>query len=259
MLVSVAYSDVILLDKRWIHVIRSVRSDSVCTGGQSCRASGRARPAHNTNNICGYGGKVRGKVKWFSAEKGFGFIVGEDDVERFFNVRGIQGADLPNNGDLVEFEHKAAQKGPRAVNVRIVERATSTSERRDDRVECGSCGRKMVPRLITYQGEPQKSVCPFCGAVYRSFGSCFIATAVYGDYEAAPVQVLREFRDGVLKKTSIGRELVKFYYRRSPPIARWLAQRPRTAVAVRLLLDGVVLCIRGIRYSKRELVRQENS
>jgi cold shock protein len=45
------------------------------------------------------------------------------------------------------------------------------SDRTDDRIKCPSCDKKIIPRLITYQGEPEKSVCPFCGATVRIFGS----------------------------------------------------------------------------------------
>ncbi len=39
----------------------------------------------------------------------------------------------------------------------------------DDRVLCKSCGRRMVPRLITYQGDIQRTVCPFCTETYEDF------------------------------------------------------------------------------------------
>jgi hypothetical protein len=52
----------------------------------------------------------------------------------------------------------------------------------------------MVPRIITYRGSPQKSVCPFCGETYKTFG-CFIATAVCGDYYAPEVIAIRRFHD----------------------------------------------------------------
>jgi hypothetical protein len=51
-------------------------------------------------------------------------------------------------------------------------------------------------------------------------GSCFIATACYGDYDAAEVLILRKYRDEILLKTIIGRTIVWFYYLLSPPIAR---------------------------------------
>lgn len=42
-------------------------------------------------------------------------------------------------------------------------------ERQDDRVCCGNCGRRMVPRLVFYHGEVQRSVCPFCAGTYEDF------------------------------------------------------------------------------------------
>jgi len=40
-------------------------------------------------------------------------------------------------------------------------------------VHCHDCNRAMVPRVITYYGQPLKSVCPFCGSTFASFPSGF--------------------------------------------------------------------------------------
>ncbi len=39
----------------------------------------------------------------------------------------------------------------------------------DDRVICPTCGKRMVPRLITYQGIVERTVCPFCAQTYQDF------------------------------------------------------------------------------------------
>ena len=64
-----------------------------------------------------------GIVKWFNAEKGFGFITPDDggrDV--FVHYSGIEGTGYRslNEGDRVEFESEADLKGPKAVAVRVV-------------------------------------------------------------------------------------------------------------------------------------------
>ena len=38
-------------------------------------------------------------------------------------------------------------------------------------VDCPECHRIMVPRVITYYGQPTKSICPFCGATLAKFPS----------------------------------------------------------------------------------------
>jgi hypothetical protein len=53
----------------------------------------------------------------------------------------------------------------------------------------------------------------------KSSGGCYIATAVYGSYDAPRVLTLRRFRDEVLASSSAGRWLIRVYYRVSPVIA----------------------------------------
>ena len=71
---------------------------------------------------------MEGQVKWFSEQKGFGFIVGDDGEERFFGVRDITGVDLPHNGDVVMFEPADGAKGPKATHVTITLRSFSILE-----------------------------------------------------------------------------------------------------------------------------------
>ncbi len=178
-----------------------------------------------------------GKVKWFSPEKGYGFLFGDDGQEYHCSVRDIQGADLPNNGDRVSFESVAGSKGLRATQVRILERAQSGQDARDERVVCAHCGKKMVPRIAMHYGKPTGSFCPFCGKKHKNFRECFIATAVYGDAMAPEVCALRRFRDQRLMPYRLGRAAVRGYYRISPPVAHWLSEHPRAARRVRVPLD----------------------
>lgn len=69
---------------------------------------------------------------------------------------------------------------------------------------------------------------------------CYIATAVYGSYQAYEVLKLRKFRDEVLAKSYMGRLFIKTYYVISPPIANWLKDAHRANAFVKRILDGFV-------------------
>jgi len=61
----------------------------------------------------------KGTVKWFNAEKGFGFISvpGEDDVFVHFSAIQSEGYKTLEEGQEVEFEVVQGAKGPQAANV----------------------------------------------------------------------------------------------------------------------------------------------
>ena len=61
----------------------------------------------------------QGTVKWFNAEKGFGFIEieGENDVFVHFSAIKQEGYKSLEEGQEVEFEIVEGDRGPQATNV----------------------------------------------------------------------------------------------------------------------------------------------
>lgn len=63
---------------------------------------------------------MQGKVKWFNAEKGYGFIEREDgagDVFVHYSAITMEGFKTLNEGDVVSFEIVEGARGPQAANV----------------------------------------------------------------------------------------------------------------------------------------------
>jgi CspA family cold shock protein len=61
---------------------------------------------------------MKGKVKFFNQNKGFGFIAGEDGKDYFVHQTGLnQGVTLDEN-DSVTFDVEQGERGPKAVNVK---------------------------------------------------------------------------------------------------------------------------------------------
>jgi len=63
-----------------------------------------------------------GVVKWFNADKGFGFITQDGGPDVFVHFSAIDGSGYRNleENDKVEFEVTAGPKGPSAANVRRI-------------------------------------------------------------------------------------------------------------------------------------------
>ena len=76
------------------------------------------------------GNVVKGKVKWFNAEKGYGFISREGDPDIFVHFSAIQqeGYKSLREGEEVEFELVQSERGPQAQHViRVAGRADEVS------------------------------------------------------------------------------------------------------------------------------------
>jgi cold shock protein len=67
---------------------------------------------------------TQGTVKWFNAEKGFGFITVADGQDVFVHYSNIDmtGFRVLEEGQTVEFTVGSGQKGPEAQAVRVVAR-----------------------------------------------------------------------------------------------------------------------------------------
>jgi CspA family cold shock protein len=65
-----------------------------------------------------------GTVKWFNADKGYGFIAPESGEDVFVHFSAIQstGYRSLDEGQAVEFDITSGPKGPQAANVRLLER-----------------------------------------------------------------------------------------------------------------------------------------
>ncbi len=65
---------------------------------------------------------MTGKVKWFNAEKGYGFIEREDggDVFVHFSAIQVEGYKTLEDGQTVEFDVVEESRGEQAANVRPV-------------------------------------------------------------------------------------------------------------------------------------------
>ena len=66
--------------------------------------------------------RVRGTVKWFNGDKGYGFIAQEDGPDVFVHYSEINasGYRTLNEGDRVEFTLTEGKKGPQASSVTVV-------------------------------------------------------------------------------------------------------------------------------------------
>jgi CspA family cold shock protein len=89
-----------------------------------------------------------GTVKWFSEDKGYGFITpDEGSKDLFVHHSGIAGDGHKslNEGQKVEYDEEAGDKGPKAVNVKPRARSNSIPVRRkrsDRALVSGGPGRR---------------------------------------------------------------------------------------------------------------------
>lgn len=64
----------------------------------------------------------KGTVKWFNAEKGYGFISGQDGQDVFAHFSAINGDGFKTleEGQAVSYDVEAGQRGNQAVNITVI-------------------------------------------------------------------------------------------------------------------------------------------
>lgn len=72
-------------------------------------------------------------------------------------------------------------------------------------------------------------------------GACYIATAVYGSYDAPQVLTLRNFRDQKLSNSAAGRWFIRTYYKLSPPVAERLKDAKKLNHLVKYMLNKWII------------------
>lgn len=78
---------------------------------------------------------------------------------------------------------------------------------------------------------------PIGNAVNEVQEGCYVATMVYGSYDAPEVMALRRFRDNRLKKSRLGRSFIKWYYKYSPKFVQRHQNKPRLRRLIKWGLD----------------------
>ncbi|MFZ4856113.1 MAG: CFI-box-CTERM domain-containing protein [Desulfuromonadaceae bacterium] len=73
-----------------------------------------------------------------------------------------------------------------------------------------------------------------------SGGGCYVATMVYGSYDAPQVVILRKYRDTVLSNYPIGRAFIKFYYKYSPLFVERFKNHKTIHKIAKSLLDSII-------------------
>ena len=70
-----------------------------------------------------------GRVKWFSLEKGFGFIANDEGEDVYLAASSLpEGVATVKPGTKIEFSIIDSRKGPQAMSVRIIDAPVSLSE-----------------------------------------------------------------------------------------------------------------------------------
>ncbi|OLO26334.1 hypothetical protein BTR23_23510 [Alkalihalophilus pseudofirmus] len=74
----------------------------------------------------------------------------------------------------------------------------------------------------------------------KTSGDCFVATAAYGTPLAEEINILRNYRDTVLRYSKTGKKFIAFYYTYGPYLASFINKNPLFKKPIRGLIQVVI-------------------
>jgi hypothetical protein len=78
--------------------------------------------------------------------------------------------------------------------------------------------------------------------------ACFVATAAYGSLMANDVELLRHFRDSLMRSTVVGELAIETYYTFGPAVAGVVGESDLLRSTARNMLAPIVSLVRGFRF-----------
>lgn len=70
---------------------------------------------------------MKGRIKYYNKERGFGFIIGEDNKDYYMHISNVKSFQLPEQGRPVEFTESSNEKGPCAIDIFVLENKKTSS------------------------------------------------------------------------------------------------------------------------------------
>jgi hypothetical protein len=78
--------------------------------------------------------------------------------------------------------------------------------------------------------------------------ACFVATAAYGSIMANDVELLRHFRDSMMRSTALGELAIETYYTFGPAVAGVVGESELLRMTARDVLGPIVGWVRGVAF-----------
>lgn len=70
---------------------------------------------------------MKGRIKYYNKERGYGFIIGEDNKDYYMHISNVKSLQLPEQGRLVKFTKYSNEKGPYAIDIFVSENKEAAS------------------------------------------------------------------------------------------------------------------------------------
>lgn len=108
-----------------------------------------------------------GMVIFYDVKSGVGQINSVDGTKHSFSHNAVEGLWIPGAGDMVSFaisDPENTEEGLHRVVSVVLKNTLHTSDQFDSMISCPKCHHSVRPHVVMYEGQPDSSYCPDCGA-----------------------------------------------------------------------------------------------